>query len=210
MTKLFYQHFDWHMKGKKQKYRLRLHLWCLCVQSCCCAGNTLLPRSAVCIYAWRFLSERHKIWVGLWLIPENTKRTNTTSQKFIFNKIRLRMAWRKNLFYPRHVLHENRQSSFRCVPQAAVVLDYALVKKILQELDLALQRTHLLKTKKNTQHMTHTQDRIPYTYAYMDTHDSGLHTYLLPVNFIFCRHTEIIPELFGITWCKCTFRGKKN
>lgn len=50
------------------------------------------------------------------------------------------------MFYPRHVLHEDRESSFMCVPQAAVVLDYAFMKKILQELDLTFQCTHLLNT----------------------------------------------------------------
>lgn len=46
--------------------------------------------------------------------------------------------------YPRHVLHEDGQSLLGTVPQAAIVLHYALVLQVLQQLDLALQCTHLL------------------------------------------------------------------
>lgn len=46
--------------------------------------------------------------------------------------------------YPRHVLHEDGQSLLRTVPQTAVVLHYALMLQILQQLDLTLQGTHLL------------------------------------------------------------------
>lgn len=46
--------------------------------------------------------------------------------------------------YPRHVLHEDGQSLLGTVPQAAIVLHYALVLQVLQQLDLTLQCTHLL------------------------------------------------------------------
>lgn len=46
--------------------------------------------------------------------------------------------------YPWHVLHEDGQSLLGAVPQAAIVLHYALMLQILQQLDLALQSTHLL------------------------------------------------------------------
>lgn len=45
-----------------------------------------------------------------------------------------------------HVLHEDGQRPLHGVPQTAVVLDDALVAQVLQELDLALQRAHLLNT----------------------------------------------------------------
>lgn len=46
--------------------------------------------------------------------------------------------------YPWHVLHEDGQSLLGAVPQAAIVLHYALMLQVLQQLDLALQSTHLL------------------------------------------------------------------
>lgn len=52
-------------------------------------------------------------------------------------------AWRST--YPRHVLHEDGQSLLGTVPQAAVVLHYALVLQVLQQLDLTLQSAHLLR-----------------------------------------------------------------
>lgn len=45
---------------------------------------------------------------------------------------------------PWHVLHEDGQSLLGAVPQAAIVLHYALMLQVLQQLDLALQSTHLL------------------------------------------------------------------
>lgn len=77
------------------------------------------------------------------------KYINITSRGRIFTKMKLQVV-QKKLIYPRHVFHEDRQSSFMCVPQAAVVLNYAFMKKILQELDLTLQSTHLLNTSKKT------------------------------------------------------------
>lgn len=51
--------------------------------------------------------------------------------------------------YPRHKFHKNRQLFLHRIPQAAIVLHYTLVTQILQELDLTLQRIHLLHTKTN-------------------------------------------------------------
>lgn len=51
--------------------------------------------------------------------------------------------------YPRHVLHKDRKRSFMCVPQAAIVLNNALMEKIFQQLNLTLQSTHLLNTHTN-------------------------------------------------------------
>lgn len=46
--------------------------------------------------------------------------------------------------HPGHVLHEDGEGLLTVVPQAAVVLDNALVTQVLQQLDLALQSADLL------------------------------------------------------------------
>lgn len=47
-----------------------------------------------------------------------------------------------------HVLHEDGERSLHRVLQAAVVLNDPLVAQVLQQLDLTLQRTHLLNGSK--------------------------------------------------------------
>lgn len=50
--------------------------------------------------------------------------------------------------HPRHVLHENSEGLLVVVPQTAVILNYALVMQIFQQLDLALQSADLLHRDK--------------------------------------------------------------
>lgn len=66
------------------------------------------------------------------------------------------MAKRGGSTHARHVLHENGERAFRRVPQAAIVLDNALMAQILQQLDLALQCAHLLHITITTHHRVST------------------------------------------------------
>lgn len=53
--------------------------------------------------------------------------------------------------HPRHVLHENGEGLLIVIPQAAVVLNNALMMQILQQLDFTLQSTDLLHGNREQQ-----------------------------------------------------------